>query len=229
MAQDNRIVVSWYGHAMFTVDDGRLTVANDPVPPEVGYFYEPVEADLVLVSHAHFDHNFLAGVQGDPRVIDASGDFEFDGLEITGLDTFHDTDQGRQRGPVVIFMWEQAGFRIAHFGDVGDRPAPGVMEKLKGIDIAMMPVGGVFTVDAAAASRLAQEIGPKIIFPMHYKTEDSVIELEPIERFAREFPGRMREFGDRSVEITREVLPASPEAWVLDYRGRALKGRHLVK
>lgn len=229
MAQEGALTVSWYGHAMFTVDDGRLTVANDPVPPEVGYYYEPVGADLVLVSHAHYDHNFLAGVRGSPKVIDDAGDFEFEGLRISGFESFHDTEEGRERGRVVIFAWEQAGIRIAHFGDVGDRPEPGVIEELRGIDIAMMPVGGVFTVDARAAAELADEISPRIVLPMHYMTEDSTIELEPIEYFARHFKGPMRQIGDRSVVIKRDSIPSSPEAWVMQYKGRALRGRHLVE
>lgn len=218
MAPGGALVVSWYGHAMFTVDDGRVKVATDPVPPEVGYSYEPVDADLVLVSHAHFDHNYLEGVKGGPRVIDTAGDFEFDGLEINGFETFHDTERGSRRGRSVIFSWEQAGFRVAHFGDLGDLPEPGVMERLRGLDIAMVPVGGVYTVDARAAAELLEEISPRITIPMHYMTEDSAIELEPVDNFTRLFKGPVKQTGSRRVELSRSDMPSSPAAWVMRYR-----------
>lgn len=218
MATDDAIDITWYGQAMFTVSGGGVAVAIDPVPPDVGYPYDPVDADILLITHGHFDHNYVDGVKGSPRLISGSGAFAIDGLEVTGYESFHDESRGAARGPVVIYAWEQAGFKLAHFGDLGDRPAADVMKSLEGLDVAMIPVGGIFTIDGEQAARLVRDLSPAIVLPMHFGTPDCTIDLEPVESFTRRFDGTVRQIAERPVSITRESLPSSTEVWVLPYR-----------
>ncbi len=218
MATEGTIEVTWYGHAMFGISGGDVTVVADPVPPEVGYRYEPVAADVLLVTHGHYDHTYKTGVKGRPAVIEASGRAAAGGLSFAGYDAFHDESRGRKRGPVVLYSWEQAGLRLAHLGDLGDRPAPEVLSALEGLDVVMMPVGGVFTIDGEEAARLAADLAPAIVLPMHYSTPDCVIDLEPVDEFTRRFKGTVREMGDRPVVISRDSLPQATEAWVLPYK-----------
>src|SRR5450756_1902913 len=110
MTENRALEIAWYGHAMFTISGGGITVACDPVPPEVGYTYDPAEADAVLISHEHFDHCYLAGIKGSPTVIRKAGSSRLDGIEVTGIATFHDAKGGAERGPNIIFTWEPVSY-----------------------------------------------------------------------------------------------------------------------
>jgi L-ascorbate metabolism protein UlaG (beta-lactamase superfamily) len=215
MAQS--LEITWYGQSMFRVSSLGLTVVLDPTPPETGYSYEPFPADIVLMSHKHFDHAHVQGITGNPKVINASGSFDLGGLKVQGFDSFHDAKEGAERGPNIIYKWEQAGIRLAHLGDLGDTPAPAVTKKLLGLDVVMMPVGGVFTIDAEQAVRLVRDIEPGIVLPMHYGTSACAIPLEPLDEFTRRFTGTVREVSDRPVEVGAGAIPSSAEVWVLPY------------
>jgi L-ascorbate metabolism protein UlaG (beta-lactamase superfamily) len=209
--------ITWYGQAMFSISSPGLTVVLDPTPPETGYSYEPFPADVVLMTHQHFDHGFVQGVTGNPRVITASGSFDLGGLKVEGFDSFHDAKKGSERGPNIIYTWEQAGIRLAHLGDLGDTPAPAVIKKLLKLDVVMMPVGGVYTIDAEQAVRLVRDIEPGIVLPMHYGTSQCAIPLEPVDEFTRRFGRTVRKVSERPVEVSTGAIPSSTEVWVLPF------------
>lgn len=215
MDSGDRLEIEWYGQAMFKISGGGIALVCDPAGPATGYRYEHLSADIVIISHQHHDHNYLAGVKGTPRVLAESGTFTIEGLSITGIASFHDARMGAERGENVIFTWKQAGFSIGHLGDLGHHPDPDILARLKGLDVMMVPVGGVFTIDGSEAARLVSEAAPSIAIPMHYKTPDCKIPLEPVDGFRESFPGTVREIGKRPLTIGREDLPAGPEAWVL--------------
>lgn len=218
MVPDDRLEITWYGHSMFAIAGGGVTVVVDPVPSEVGYRYEPVAADAVLVTHGHFDHSFLAGVTGSPRILNESGELDVGGVVVDGIDSFHDSRRGKERGTNLIFTWEQAGFRLAHLGDLGDFPETATLDRLRGLDIAMIPVGGIYTIDGEQAVRLAADLAPAIVIPMHYGTPACAIPLDPIDKFTSRFPGPVREVTGRPLVITREAMPSASEAWIVPYQ-----------
>ena len=210
--------ITWYGQSMFTVAGGDVTVVIDPTPPETGYSFDPVPGDVVLMTHQHFDHSYLDGIAGDPKVISASGTFDLGRLKVRGFDSFHDAARGAQRGGNIIYTWEQEGLRIGHFGDLGETPSHDVVKKLLKLDVAMVPVGGVFTIDAEQAVRLIRDLEPAVVLPMHYGTEDGTVQLEPLDEFTRRFKGQVRLIDSRPLEVTRESIPAAGEVWVLPYK-----------
>jgi L-ascorbate metabolism protein UlaG (beta-lactamase superfamily) len=210
--------VTWYGQSMFSIKSRDLTVVVDPTAPETGYRYDPVPADVVLVTHQHFDHGYTAGVTGDPEIISESGTFDVGSVKVQGFDSFHDGVRGSERGPNVIYTWEQAGLRLGHFGDLGETPAPDIVKGLLDLDIAMIPVGGVFTIDGEQAVRLIGDIGPHIVFPMHYGTAEGAIPLDPVDGFTAQFKGTVREISERPLEVSRDSIPAGTEVWVLPYK-----------
>lgn len=218
MAENQVLEITWYGQSMFTVSGAGTTVACDPVPPEVGYTYDPVQADVVLISHDHFDHSYLLGIKGSPKVVRTAGATGLDGIDVTGIATFHDAKGGKERGANVVFTWEQAGLRIAHFGDLGVLPGPDMLSVLSGLDVAMIPVGGVFTIDGAQAARFSEELAPLVAIPMHYKTPVLAIPLQEIEEFTSSFSGPVRQVAERPLAITRDALPSATEVWVLPYQ-----------
>ena len=165
------MLIKWIGHACFllTFKNGKR-VLIDPYAPDLGY--EPVceQADVVLVSHEHDDHNFTEHLAGDFQLIDAPGEYVIDGMKITGITLPHDEAQGAKRGQVVSFLIQAEGLTFLHMSDVGCMPQDAYFELLPKIDILMIPVGGVYTVDAQGAFAIMERIHPNITIPMHYMT-----------------------------------------------------------
>jgi L-ascorbate metabolism protein UlaG (beta-lactamase superfamily) len=217
MVAGKSVGIEWFGQAMFRISSAEGTVVVDPTPPQVGYEYEPVSADIVLITHRHFDHFYLDGIAGSPRIVNASGKFDFDGFKVVAFDSYHDAKLGEERGRNVIYTWEQAGLKFGHFGDLGHMPGHDLMKKVLKLDVAMVPVGGVFTIDDEQAVRLIRDLEARIVLPMHYGTPDCVIPLEQVDEFTRRFKGTVRQVKDRPVEITRDSVPSATEVWVLPY------------
>ena len=113
-----------------------------------------LDADLVLCSHQHNDHNAAHVVR--PR---SGGKNPF---RITTIDTFHDPEGGALRGTNTIHILEAGGLRLAHFGDIGCPLTPQQREALSGLDVALIPVGGFYTIGPEEAKALIREISPKI-------------------------------------------------------------------
>lgn len=214
----NELEITWFGHSMFSIVGGGVTVVTDPVPPEVGYNYSPVEADLVLVSHDHYDHCYLEGVKGSPVVFSTPETAKVNGLTVEGHVTSHDHEDGQKRGQNTVFLWTQAGVKLAHMGDFGESPSPSSIELLDDTAVVMIPVGGTYTIDADEAVALLSKIQYSVAIPMHYRTADCTIDIAPIDRFTSVYTGTIRTIPGNTVKVGPGTLPSSPEAWILGYR-----------
>lgn len=153
----------WLGHACFEVKYREYTVVIDPFEDDYvpGFGCLDVAADLVLCSHDHGDHGaayVVAPLEGHENPFD-----------ITGIETFHDPKGGTLRGLSTIHILQADGLRIAHFGDIGCALTPEQAEELKNLDVAMIPVGGFYTIGPEEAMALIDQIKPKVVIPMHYR------------------------------------------------------------
>jgi L-ascorbate metabolism protein UlaG (beta-lactamase superfamily) len=153
------VEVIWHGHACFEVMSGEKSVVFDPYLEVPGYATLDLEADLVLASHEHDDHNAGERVKLSGRPIDVT---------VKVLDTCHDDQGGKLRGPNKIHIVDFEGARVAHFGDLGRDLSQEELEQLKGLDVALIPVGGFFTIDAMQAATIIRAIKPDVTVPMHY-------------------------------------------------------------
>ena len=165
--------IKWIGHSCFMIElaDGRK-ILTDPYDNTVGY--DPVDetADIVLVTHDHFDHGYTEGIKGDYKLITKAGEYDLgNGLSVCGIEQPHDDAGGSKRGTVITFVINAEGLNLLHMGDIGVVPGDDYFAKLPKIDILMIPVGGVFTVDAKGAFSILERIHPNITIPMHFKTE----------------------------------------------------------
>ena len=157
--------IKWYGHAYFEIVSNGYSVVIDPYSPNSvpGLSMPRVDANKVLCTHEHHDHNNKKGV----RIVKSNTcPFRFSTLK-----TYHDDENGARRGKNSIFILESAGIRVAHFGDLGCMPSDEQLESLRGLDAVMIPVGGYYTLDASLAAELIRRIEPKVIIPMHYRSE----------------------------------------------------------
>jgi len=208
--------VEWLGHACFliTASDGTRII-TDPYDRTVGYRDIGVEADIVTVSHEHFDHNFVEGVGGSPEVVRGPGRRTVKGIEFVGVETFHDTSGGAQRGRNTAFLFEVDGVRICHLGDLGHVLSKEQAEKLGEVDLLLVPVGGTFTIGPKEAWEVVGQLKPKVVIPMHFKTPAVNLPISPVEEFVSGRPN-VKRVGRAEVELTKESLPHETEVWVLE-------------
>lgn len=163
--------LQWLGHSCFkiTLNDGRVIV-TDPYDDTVGYPPLHVEADIVLSSHGHFDHNCFAAVRGDPEIINAPGSYPRCGATITGVHSFHDDAQGAKRGENVIFAVQEGDVKLVHLGDLGHLPDTEAQRAiLKDVDVLLIPIGGTYTIATPEAVKLIELYRPRAAVAMHYR------------------------------------------------------------
>lgn len=160
----------WYlGHSCFRLRTKNGVIVTDPYDPKIGFKMPRVQAEIAAISHDHLDHNRADLVEGSPKVLRWPGEYEIKEIFITGFPSYHDKQQGQERGENVIFLFETEKIKICHLGDLGEKPAARILEAIHSSDILFLPVGGAFTLSPQEAAALAKELEPKIIIPMHYQ------------------------------------------------------------
>lgn len=207
------------GHSCFKIRTKSATLVCDPYASEVGFSLPPVKADIVTVSHDHPDHNYVEGVKADPFVITGPGEYEVKEVAIIGIPSFHDAKEGEERGANTIYTVAAEDLVLCHLGDLGHALSTKTIEELGDIDVLFVPVGGIFTLDAAQASELVKQLEPRIVIPMHYRTkyhdQKKFAQVEPVETFLRLIGGKMREaaklsFSRSSLGEEMEVIVLQP-------------------
>ena len=213
--------IRWNGHSSFTIiskDD--LTIVTDPYESGafgggIAYFPVDAEPDIVTISHEHADHNYTAGFKGEFEEV--RGDKTIKSIEFTCFDTFHDTNQGADRGKNRIFCFAVDDIRICHLGDLGHILDSDQIEKLGSIDVMFMPVGGFYTIDAAQATDIFEKVRPKIAIPMHYKTEKCGFPIAEVDEFSAG-KATVQKIDSDEIELTADKLPGEPEIIILKHR-----------
>lgn len=208
--------ITFFGQASFKIKGKGATVVTDPFDDSIGIKYPKVSADIVTVTHGHFDHNASAKVEGNPFVIQGPGEYEVKGVEVVGVASFHDNKKGEERGHNTIYNIKIDKINIAHLGDLGQESLSNEqIEEIGNVDILLIPVGGYFTIDGAQAAKIVAQLEPKIVIPMHFKDVQTKIEqLESVEKF-------LKEMGKENVEslaklvITAEKLPEEAQVALL--------------
>ncbi len=144
------------------------------------------QADLVLISHDHCDHNNAQALKGDPNLINIPGEYSVKGVNLVGLDSFHDAKEGAERGKNTIFILESEDLRVCHLGDLGGDLNEKQLEEIDGADVLMIPIGGKYTLDAEKAAEIIKKIEPALVIPMHYKMNGSTIDIDDEKKFCDE-------------------------------------------
>ena len=210
--------IKWLGHSCFLITSKEgLRIITDPYAVGGGINYSPINesADIVLVSHNHADHNNISAVQGRPEAIKGNGIKSAKGIQFRGIATYHDTSQGKQRGPNTIFCFNLDGIRLCHLGDLGHVLNREQVEQVGAVDILFIPVGGVYTIDAANASQVCEQLKPKVVIPMHFKTSKCDYPIATVEDFLKG-KRNVRKIDSSEVEFKLEELPASTDIVVLE-------------
>jgi L-ascorbate metabolism protein UlaG (beta-lactamase superfamily) len=208
--------ISWLGHSCFRIKGSHATIITDPYPPTLGYSLGKPTARIVTVSHQHPGHSYVQGVGGEPRLVTGPGEYEISGVLIIGIATFHDGEKGKKRGKNTVYLMQVDEVSVCHLGDLGHVLTAEQVEELGDVDVLLLPVGGVSTINASMAAEVVRQIEPKVVIPMHYKTEALSWELEPVERFLKEI-GVEQVASQPKLSFTRSSLPAATQVFLLDY------------
>ncbi|MDD1750557.1 MAG: MBL fold metallo-hydrolase [Methanothrix sp.] len=181
------MIVTWLGHSCFLLksEDG-LSLLLDPFhESDVGYSMPITEADVVIISHDHMDHNNVDAAGSKAEVIFGPGDYISLGMDIIGVKSYHDAQRGKLRGTNTIFCFALDGIRVCHLGDLGHTLTPSQVKAIGPVDLLFVPVGGRYTIDAAGANKVMGQLHPVLTVPMHYRTGALNFELDPVDDFLK--------------------------------------------
>ncbi|MBA4418709.1 MAG: MBL fold metallo-hydrolase [Syntrophus sp. (in: bacteria)] len=212
--------IKWYGHAAFMITTDRgIRIIIDPYQPgafdgALSYGKIADEADIVLTSHDHDDHNYIADIEGVFDHISIAGSHQVQGVRIKAVSSFHDPSRGKERGDNLLFVIEADGLRIAHMGDLGHTLEKSAIAELGPIDVLILPVGGLYTIDSQEATKVMRDIQPAITIPMHYKTDKCAFPIAGVEEFTNG-KGLVRDAMASEIVVTKKTLPGQPEILLL--------------
>jgi L-ascorbate metabolism protein UlaG (beta-lactamase superfamily) len=214
--------IKCYGHAAFLItSDQGVKIITDPYESgayggQLSYGKIKDQADIALTSHDHADHNDTKSLPGSPQIIKGSGLKTAKEISFKGVSTYHDPSKGSERGANTIFTFTVDGMRVCHLGDLGHILSEKELLEIGSVDILFIPVGGHFTIDSKEATRVAEQIQPKVLIPMHFKTEKCGFPIAPVEDFLKGKPALKR---PKSSEVTfdKTSLPQKMEIVVLEH------------
>ncbi len=184
--------IFWKGQSCFQLITGlpagrQVKIVIDPFSEEIGLRLPKLEADILLTTHSHEDHNNIKAVGGPsagsgPFLIQGPGEYEVKGVYIKGIPSFHDEETGEN----TIYIIEVEDLKICHLGDLGQKEL--TEEQVEGIgeiDVLMIPVGGVYTISSKEALKVMSQIEPKVTIPMHYALPKLKSKLEGVDNFLK--------------------------------------------
>ena len=226
------VTIRWFGQSFFQIESSRGTrIAIDPHMIEA-YGRKPVAADLVLITHLHNDHTQLDAIQNKAKAKVLVGlrpneatkrldwnpiDETFRDVHVRSVGVYHDSVKGLERGKNTIFVLEVDGLRIVHLGDLGHLLEPADLKKIGPVDVLMIPVGGVYTINGSEAKKVVEQLKPRqYIIPMHYGTlvyED----LLPATEFLDE-QKNVKKFTGNKLTTEAGFKPPEPIIAVLDWK-----------
>lgn len=197
--------IRWFGQSCFEIKSETGVVITDPYNDEIGFVLPKLLADVLTISHDHFDHNAKAKVNAQ-KIITTPGEYEVGEIKIFGILSDHDNNAGADRGKNVIFRFLIDEISILHLGDFGaDKLTDIQLNEIGTVDILLIPVGGKYTIDVPETVAIVKAIEPKIIIPMHYKIPGLDIDISSVDEFVAMIglrPERMD-----TLKISAKTLP----------------------
>ena len=220
--------LTWYGQSFFVLETSKGTrVAFDPHAIEA-FGRHDVSADLVLMSHLHSDHTqvgvitngakakIVQGLKAKGKSTDwVPADFTFKDVHVRSVGVYHDGSGGMERGKNTVFIVEADGLRFVHLGDLGHVLTAKEIQAIGPVDVLMIPVGGVYTINGSDAKKVVEQLKPKrFIVPMHYGMK-GYEDLLPADEFLDE-QSHVRRSESNKLTIDSEAKVDAPTIVILN-------------
>jgi L-ascorbate metabolism protein UlaG (beta-lactamase superfamily) len=211
--------ITWYGHSCFRLTERNfVTVVTDPFDNKmVGYDALKQKAEIVTISHDAPGHNNSGAVKGTTHVLTGPGEFEIGGVFITAVQTDSVGKKAKDTTRNTIYVFDYDGITVAHLGDLQKIPTQSEIELLGTVNVALVPVGGGSSLNAAKAAEVVSMLEPNLVVPMHYSTPDSKIKLDEINKFIKEM-GLSKQEAQPLLKVSRSSLPDETHVVVLEYQ-----------
>lgn len=209
--------VRWLGHSSFLITSNEgVRIITDPYRTSWDLKYDEIKepADIITVSHEHLDHNNVTTVGGKPQVAKGITRVEIKGVKFIGVSTYHDESKGKDRGSNTVFCFEVDGVRVCHLGDLGHKLSNQEVAQVGKVDVLLIPVGGVYTINTDVATEVSNKLKPSIIIPMHYKNERCSFPISGVDDFL-EGKRNIVKMDASEVEFEAEKFPAETQIIVL--------------
>jgi len=180
--------ITWFGHSCFKFTErGLATVIADPFDHHIiGHKPLKFDAEIISISHDKPGHNFTQAVKGDPFIISGPGEYEIGGVFVTGIQTNDQKNSTGSEDQNTLYVFDYNGINVAHLGGLNRVPNQREIQELGPVHIALVPIGGTTTLNAAKASEIVHLLEPNIVIPMHYMIDQSNIKLDPLNKFLKE-------------------------------------------
>jgi L-ascorbate metabolism protein UlaG (beta-lactamase superfamily) len=214
--------IKWYGHAAFLITSNQgVKIITDPYESgayggQLAYGKIKDQADIALTSHDHADHNDTKSLPGSPQIVKERGTKSVKGISFKGIATYHDSSKGSERGVNTIFTFSVDGIKVCHLGDLGHVLSEKEISEIGSVDILFIPVGGYFTIDSKEATQVAGQIKPKVLIPMHFKTEKCGFPIAPVDDFLKGKTS-VKRLKTSEAAFDQVSLPSKTEIVVLEH------------
>lgn len=210
--------IQWHGHSCFEVSNEDVRIVIDPHDGKsIGIKPPRTTADIVLMTHSHYDHNAANVIFGNhENFLQKEGKFDCRGISFEGFPSFHDSEMGALRGTNTIYRFELDGMTICHVGDLGDMPSDEVMSKISGVDFLFVPIGEVYTMELPKIKKFIERMKAKVTIPMHYRVGGLTISISSIDGFMELVPNDNIRYVGNVIDVMKEEMPDTHECWVFD-------------
>jgi L-ascorbate metabolism protein UlaG (beta-lactamase superfamily) len=211
--------ITWHGNSCFRIiARGMAAVVTDPFDPEVvGFDPGKLRADVVTVSCDVPGHNFVKGIRGKAFEINGPGEYEIGGVFITGVQ-INGSKRKKSEDDVLntVYVIDYNGLTVAHLGELNSVPSQTEVEGMGEVHVALVPVGGKTSLNAAKAAEVISLLEPSIVIPMHYRTPENKLQLDPLSKFLKEM-GLNQVDTEDSIKLTSvNSLPSETRVMVLE-------------
>jgi L-ascorbate metabolism protein UlaG (beta-lactamase superfamily) len=242
--ESQTLILEWYGQSCFllTLANGARIMIDPFDTTRIPYHLPTGNIDVCFSTHDHFDHNavdalptrfILRAMGSEPcffgsllgkkfeKVTSPKVELKNETFSFSTVPSFHDDRNGGQRGVNGIVRFTVAGITFVHLGDLGDTLTTVQIQKLKPVDILLIPAGGYFTLESPLAQKVVAELSPKLVIPMHYKTDalPPNFPIVGVDEFLQGF-SNINHLATSTLSLSKETLPEALTIDVLRYHGQ---------
>ena len=209
--------IKWLGQSCFLITNERgINILTDPFDETLGYKMTKEKINIITISHEHYDHNNIMGIKGKPVVLKGLVNRDTHKIIFRGISSYHDSIYGKYRGNNTIFVIKTDDMVLGHLGDLGHLLDNRQVRDMNHIDILFVPVGGYYTINHTQADQVIQQVKPKIVIPMHYKTDAIKWSIDPVSVFLDK-KQNVKKIKENFFEISASTLPEKTVIQVLNY------------